>query len=640
MHEFKPDDVVTLRFKGQDCHGRIMKVGKKNAEVYINNIHEFKRVSLDRLTFVPPIMLTPEQTRQLCRYEVKWSEFQEGHPDFTDVYLESPYTMTFEDMLAAARNIIVSDDDNETVREEWYDILYYFLYEAEEGVGLENTPDDVEMLEYLPDRSEILSDLFYTDLDELLDIEAEPVTETISDIIKRIKYFLSEEQKPILKRAYSDADKENYIDRLGNDDRLKTATELELTVYRKFIEDLIPKDNHKALKRKGYGCYGGDPAYECDWNTALECVTRLYELTGKPVYANTLGYIYYYGRCWDGEPKYNEAFKYFSVGAAGYYYESRYKLADMFVHGYGVPQNTKTAYTIVSELYDQNVKYMLDGDFDCKFADVALRMGIYAESGYGYTNVHHAYKYYLQAEFAIRQRLKYDHYGDLSVADSIRKRLNNLLESGQIKKPKRSAYVDLYELFWLHLRKYRKLRLDIKQMKNGDVKLSIRIAPFKEEKYPPKLFITEEETGFCGMLEMLIIRVNNAVIRGLDNNSGTVIFDDMGFYSETDYKNGTGISGFKFMLGDEMQVAVIGGFKFTSPLKASGKKYRFASVYFSPGGKHYDYLLDIDGVEVGDTVCVMTDRGKTEVTVAAILEKAESELALPIGKYKKIIEKV
>ena len=142
------------------------------------------------------------------------------------------------------------------------------------------------------------------------------------------------------------------------------------------------------------------------------------------------------------------------------------------------------------------------------------------------------------------------------------------------------------------------------------------------------------------MLETLSIRVNNAVIRGLDNNGGSVIFDDIGFYSETDYKNGTETSGFKFMLGDKMQAAVTGGFKFTTPLKASGKKYRFASVYFSPGGKHYDYLLDIDSVEVGDTVCVMTDRGKTEVTVAAILEKAESELALPIGKYKKIIEKV
>ena len=94
------------------------------------------------------------------------------------------------------------------------------------------------------------------------------------------------------------------------------------------------------------------------------------------------------------------------------------------------------------------------------------------------------------------------------------------------------------------------------------------------------------------------------------------------------------------MLGDKVQAIVTGETLFSSPLKASGKKYKVASVYFSPGGRHYDYLLDIDGVEIGDTVCVMTDQGKTEVIVAAILEKAESELALPIGKYKKIIEKV
>lgn len=74
--------------------------------------------------------------------------------------------------------------------------------------------------------------------------------------------------------------------------------------------------------------------------------------------------------------------------------------------------------------------------------------------------------------------------------------------------------------------------------------------------------------------------------------------------------------------------------------KLSFKKYRFASVYFNPGGKHYDYLLDTEGVEVGDTVHVMTDRGKAEVVVANIVEKHESELALPINKYKKILDKV
>ena len=451
---------------------------------------------------------------------------------------------------------------------------------------------------------------------------------------------MADERKPILERDYSDADKEHYISQLGNDDRLKIATELELTVYRKFIDDLIPKDNHTALRCKGYGCYGGDPAYECDWNTALECVTRLYELTGKPMYANTFGYIYYYGRCWDGEPKYDEAFKYFSVGAAGFYYESRYKLADMFVHGYGVPKNTKIAYTIVSELYDHNFPYILDGKFDCKFADIALRIGSYAESGYGKTaNDIDAYKYYLQADFAIRQRLKYDHYGDLSVADSIRQRLNSILNSGKIRKPRKSTllgYVSLFGLLYHHLKKYRKLLLNIKPINSDDIKLTIRIAPFKEEKYPPKLFITETDTGFCGMLESLTLKAVNSNVVEPEQLDKTIYFDNINYY----YEATTGTEGIKFLLGDKTQAIVIGKLKFTSPLKSSGKKYRFASVYFSPGGKHYDYLLDIDGVEVGDTVCVMTDRGKTEVNVAAILEKAESELALPIGKYKKIIEKV
>ena len=637
MYDFKQGDTVTFLLNRKECHGFIQKIGKKNASVWIEELYEERKIPIERLTNVAPILLNTEQIQKLCRYEIKWSELIAGHPDYVPVCLEKPYTMTFEDMLAAARSIMNSGDDNETVREEWYCPLYDLMFDSGEDILFEDTPSDVEMLEFLPDRQQVFRDLFYTVLDEITDSDAGPICESIAEVITRIEHFTADEQRPILERDYSDAEKEHYIRMLGNDDRLKKATELELTVYRIFVENLIPKDNLTALRCKGYGCYGGDPAYECDWNTALECVTRLYELTGKPVYANTLGYIYYYGRCWEGEPKYDEAFKYFSVGAAGFYYESRYKLADMFVHGYGVPKNTEIAYTIVSELYDQNIKYMLDGNFDCKFADVALRLGSYMESGYGkYTNIHHAYKYYLQADFAIRQRLQYDYYGDLSVADSIRKRLNNLLESDQIKKPKRSAYVDLYELLWLHLKKYRKLRLDIKQMKNGDVKLTIRIAPFKDEKYHPKLFITEEETGFCGMLETLVVRAKGGKIIEPKTADASVDFDDIYSYyepvSETD--------GVTFMLGDKVQAIVTGETLFASPLKASGKKYKVASVYFSPGGRHYDYLLDIDGVEVGDTVCVMTDQGKTEVIVAAILEKAESELALPINKYKKIIEKV
>ena len=124
-----------------------------------------------------------------------------------------------------------------------------------------------------------------------------------------------------------------------------------------------------------------------------------------------------------------------------------------------------------------------------------------------------AYAYYLQADFAIRQRLRFDHYGDLSVADSIRQRLNSILGSGKIKKPKKSSVVNLYPLLYPYLKKYRKLQAKFKLLKNGDMKLSISIVPFRNEKYHPKLFITETGTGFCGMLETLNIKIKNTQVQ-------------------------------------------------------------------------------------------------------------------------------
>jgi TPR repeat protein len=68
---------------------------------------------------------------------------------------------------------------------------------------------------------------------------------------------------------------------------------------------------------------------------------RLFELTDNPQYANTLGYIYYYGRCNNGVPEYDQAFYYFSYAAANGLYEGMYKLADLFWHGYGCKKAPK-----------------------------------------------------------------------------------------------------------------------------------------------------------------------------------------------------------------------------------------------------------------------------------------------------------
>ena len=166
-----------------------------------------------------------------------------------------------------------------------------------------------------------------------------------------------------------------------------------------------------------------------------------------------------------------------------------------------------------------------------------------------------------------------------------------------------------------YLKKYRKLQMKIKLLKDGNAKIIIRIAPFKDEKYPPKMFLTETETGFCGMMESVSFTVKRFSVSGVENIDDLIYFDR--------------IDGEKFYLGDKLTAVIKGEYYFTSPKRETGKKYKFASVYFNDGGKRYDYILGIEGINIGDEVIVMTDRGETVVTVADIAEKSESELALP-----------
>ncbi len=79
------------------------------------------------------------------------------------------------------------------------------------------------------------------------------------------------------------------------------------------------------------------------------------------MYANTLGYIYYYGRCNGGVPEYDKAFYYFGIAAANGLYEGMYKLADMFRHGYGCRESRHTARNLYGMVYEDSLKHFLQG---------------------------------------------------------------------------------------------------------------------------------------------------------------------------------------------------------------------------------------------------------------------------------------
>ena len=84
-------------------------------------------------------------------------------------------------------------------------------------------------------------------------------------------------------------------------------------------------------------------------------------------------------------------------------------------------------------------------------------------------------------------------------------------------------------------------------------------------------------------------------------------------------------------------------YTFTAPAKKkpvlAGDVHHMVSVLFEGSGKCYDYLCDDESVKVDDLVIVNGYDGETAVKVVAVSDKYDSELWLPIEKYKKIIRK-
>lgn len=170
------------------------------------------------------------------------------------------------------------------------------------------------------------------------------------------------------------AEKEAWLRPFEEDENLRMMDEEALAKARRYAEELCREDNVFALRLKGYACYGGNRLYECDWTAARDCMLRLRELTDDAEYANTLGYIYYYGRCNGGEPEYEKAFSQFSYAAANGLFEAIYKLGDLYSHGYGCRKSEETAQNLYHMVYNETKKKIPPG-VRCEFCGCGASAG-------------------------------------------------------------------------------------------------------------------------------------------------------------------------------------------------------------------------------------------------------------------------
>ncbi len=372
----------------------------------------------------------------------------------------------------------------------------------------------------------------------------------------------------------------------------------------------------------GYCYYGGNKLYPCDWEKSRDLFEKHYAEFGNPEIANSLGYIYYAGRCNNGVGEYEKAFKYFSIGAAAGLYESKYKLADMFRRGHYVTRNYRVAEDIYNELYEENLKVFSKGFFDCKLADIALRLGtLYLERNQ-YTE---AYYFLLEADFAIRKRMaNYNYYGDQSVFDSITEALENCRRNQKFETQK-YAIMGTLDILKLFFDGHHRLYVRAKELSGHKVKLTFTRQPFRDE--------------YAGLCLMSLISFNGCLLT--DTLTVTALNVDYskyayGFYATSmEYDQGY----IRFYDQDENTYTIsCESFRVDNPIKEYPKdEYRFIQVKVED--KILEYQCEDIYVYAGERVMVEVDGKPQKGMVTKSYVRKLQVLEKPLEQYQGFIRK-
>ncbi len=201
---------------------------------------------------------------------------------------------------------------------------------------------------------------------------------------KQLDIYLKEKGLPLYERTIPDNKMRYIVKNLEYDPRKE---EKYRKAYVAFLDKLAQHHDKLGLELKAYAYYGGNEYVKEDYKTSEQCLLELLNDGFDDNYADTLGYIYYYGRVNKGIPEYDKAFQYFMMASIAGNIEATYKLGDMFKNGYGVVKNEEAARQCYDRLYPIVYKEFCDYPMYSNLADVALRLGSYytneETAGYG-----------------------------------------------------------------------------------------------------------------------------------------------------------------------------------------------------------------------------------------------------------------
>lgn len=392
-----------------------------------------------------------------------------------------------------------------------------------------NTYSEKDVLEYMFNLLEEIN-FEYDGYDNKMKIPGS----SLEEAYYLIKYYIEDKNKPLKDKRFIEGFMSEYIDNY-DEDSINEASKAEQVLFKEFVNRLCKKNNVRALRKKGYCMYCNSVVFKENWKECRDIFEKIYKLTGDPWTANTLGYIYYYGRANKGKPEYEKAFRCFSIGAAGRLYESTYKLADCFKNGYGVVKNEKIAFEQYKSVYDDSIYAFRKRFYDSQFVDAALRMGGCYEKAIGVEeDIHAAFYYYLLAEYAIELRMKnHNHYGDSKVYKGIKESITSIRKDYKNYKNsiKGMWFVPLIDDM-IYDRSI-KLKVDVIKNKNDSYKLIVtayKIPNMIQED----ILLSIPEFDYCGFKKSVsYITSNNSKLK-VKGNKSSFMFNNYGFSDESD----------------------------------------------------------------------------------------------------------
>ena len=235
---------------------------------------------------------------------------------------------------------------------------------------------------------------------------------------------------------------------------------------------------------------------------------------------------------------------------------------------------------------------------------------------------------------AIRKRIDSNYYGDTVVFTGIQK----ALEETRKEFVDKGRTVKFFSPGWTKwtLIKHRRCSLTIKELNDGVLALDATPLKSRDEESVPQMLITVPRADYCELRKSIRIKTAPEAKYEIYNGESEIFFDSVE-YDWSEKKT-------RFYLYDEMVGEISTEYyTFTAPAKKepelSGDVYHVVSVVLDGRSRCFDYLCDDKTVKVGDTVIVNGYDGETPVKVVAVADKYESELVLPVERYKKVVRK-